>query len=406
MANNEKIPSRNKGYYKFSKKYPSLHGSSYAIGESRKLRKKERARKVLFAVLLCCIFIATFVTVTVFVELSNRPLPSEQKTEDKIITVDNLGTVRAIFIENEVLEDTNAFGEALKSAKDSGFNAVMLDLKTQEGILTYETSLLKNAEDNFNYIDKTIIDLIKENELMLVARIFCFEDSIAPQRIGAYVYEDVEKTKIWFDAPAIEGGKVWLDPTNATAQNYICSIIKEVVALGADCIYLDAVEFPLARENSTPVYTADDTTLDKNNVLLEFIEKATKSAGTCPLILGVDLEGTTTGNSEKWGGTLFDTPAPICSPIIFKADGGNYITYISDYYKTFNEKVKNNYSTIKIIPTVKNQENDDDFYSNLSSSDIESYIIVPWFNKKAWNTNIFIVKCLCIKMYINYNTEV
>jgi hypothetical protein len=83
------------------------------------------------------------------------------------------------------------------------------------------------------------------------------------------------------------------------------------------------------------------------------------------------------GNDEKWGGTLFDTPAPICSPIILKLDNKDYITYISENYKTFNEKAKNNFSTIKIIPTIKNQENDDSFYANMSSSDIESYIIVP-----------------------------
>jgi hypothetical protein len=325
---------------------------------------------------LCCVFVATFVTVTVFIDLSNKPLPTDQNGNETVVTVDNLGVVRAIFIENEVLEDTNEFIKALEEAKASGFNAVMLDLKTQEGILTYETDLIK-TEDSFNYVDKTIIDLIKEKELMLVARIFCFEDSIAPQRINAYIYEDVEKTKIWFDAPAIEGGRVWLDPTSVKAQNYICSVIKEVVALGVDCIYLDSVEFPIARENSAPVYSADDKTLDKNGVLLGFIEKATKSAGKCPLILSVGYEGATVGNDEKWGGTLFDTPAPICSPIILKPDNKDYITYISENYKTFNEKAKNNFSTIKIIPTIKNQENDDSFYANMSSSDIESYIIVP-----------------------------
>ena len=377
MANNEKIPSRNKGYYKFSKKYPSLHGSSYAIGESRKLRKKERARKVLFAVLLCCIFVATYVAVSLFIELSNKPLPTNPNGDDEVITVDNLGAVRAIFIENELLEDTNTFTETLKKAKESGFNAVMLDFKTQEGVLTYETSLLKNTENNFNYIDKTILDLIEENGLMLVARIFCFEDSIAPQRIGAYVYEDAQKTKIWFDAPAIEGGKVWLDPTSTRAQNYICSVIEEVVKLGVDCVYLDAVQFPVARDGATPVYTENDEILDKNRILLDFIEKATKSAGKHPLILGVGYEGATIGDNEKWGGTLFDTPAPICSPIILKPEKEAYITYIYDNYTAFNEKAKNNYSTIKIIPTVKNQENDEKFYANMSSSGIESYIIVP-----------------------------
>ena len=41
-----------------------------------------------------------------------------------------------------------------------------------------------------------VINKIKNEGFIIVARIFCFEDSVAPQRLNAYVYEDVEKTKV------------------------------------------------------------------------------------------------------------------------------------------------------------------------------------------------------------------
>ena len=40
-------------------------------------------------------------------------------------------------------------------------------------------------------------------------------------------------------------------------------------------------------------------------------------------------------------------------------------------------KAKNNFSTIKVIPTVKNSIKSSDFYINLASSRTESYIIIP-----------------------------
>ena len=45
--------------------------------------------------------------------------------------------------------------------------------------------------------EEQIIEKIKSEGFIIIARVFCFEDSTAPQRINAYVYEDVEKTKIW-----------------------------------------------------------------------------------------------------------------------------------------------------------------------------------------------------------------
>ena len=112
-------------------------------------------------------------------------------------------------------------------------------------------------------------------------------------------------------------------------------------------------------------------------MLLQFIENAVKKAGKVPIIIGVPLDGADGGNQEKWGGTLFDTAASICSPLILPQENSDYIQYIENNYTVMNDKAKNNFSTIKIVPTVKNQTEDIDFYKKLSKSDAESYIIIP-----------------------------
>lgn len=371
MARKELSPRRLKGYYKFSKKYPSRNAESYAIGESRKMKKKEKARKIAFALILCCLFVATFVLVSVSMTLSNRPLANNIETES-LISVDNLGTIRATYIENTVLGEISDLSKELNKAKKNGCNAVMLDFKTQEGYVTVGTK-----SDKYYSIDNVIIEKIKAEGFIIIARIFCFEDSYAPQRLGAFVYENQEKTKIWFDAPAISGGRVWLDPTNQRATNYICSVIDGAVEMGADCIYLQSVEFPQSREGAPVFFSQDSATLNRNLVLLQFIEQAVKEAGKCPVIIGVPLEGTDGGNQEKWGGTLFDTAASICSPVLLPQENSDYVEYIENNYTVMNDRAKNNFSTIKIVPTVKNQSEDVSFYEKLSESTAESYIIVP-----------------------------
>ncbi|MBR5202610.1 MAG: hypothetical protein IKW45_05035 [Clostridia bacterium] len=375
MARNENAPRRLRGYYGFSKKYPSRRGDR-PIHETPKAKKRERAKKILGGVLLVCLFVFTFIFAKFCYNLSTRPLPQQEENTTPTITADNLGTIRATYIDNDSFGELDELSKKLNEAKSNGFNAVVLDFKTREGILTYHSDLISYGAE-LNIIDSFIIEKIKSEGFIIIGSVYCFEDTIAPQRIGAYVYEDAEKTKIWFDAPAINGGRVWLDPTNPRATNYICSVIKEVVNLGVDCIYLQSVEFPVAQNDTKPVYMAEDATLNRNLVLMQFMESVVAASNNRPVILGMPLECATDGDAEKWGGTLFDTAAPICSPVLVSSSGSDYISFIENTYIVMNDKVKNNFSTIKVIPTVKNQYEDPDFYEKISKSSAESYIILP-----------------------------
>lgn len=378
MARNTDSPRRLKGYYGFSKKYPSRRGER-PIHESRRTKKRERTKLILFCVALCCLFVSTFIVAKVCYNLSTRPLPNENSTETpSVVTVDSLNSLRAIYFENSILDDTTDFDASLKSAAENGFNAIMLDFKTQEGVLTYNSKLISyNGDTQYNEINQTIINKIKSEGFIIVARIFCFEDSVAPQRLNAYVYEDAEKTKIWLDDSAINNGKVWLDPTNSKATSYLNKVVAEVVKTGADCIYLDSVQFPASRDGAIPVYTQDDTTLNRSLVLMEFLGDVVNSAKGRPVILGTPFEGIETGDIEKWGGTLFDTPAHMCSPTLQQPSTGDFVSFIENNYIVLNGKAANNFSTMKIVPTVKFQAENTDFYKKLSSSKAESYIIIP-----------------------------
>ncbi|MGN0570300.1 MAG: putative glycoside hydrolase [Candidatus Fimenecus sp.] len=378
MAKKDSSPRRLKGYYKLSKKYPSRRGTGYAIGESRKMKKRERSLKIASVFLLIALFAVAFVGVSLYIKLSARPLPEKKPETENTVTVENMGEIRAIFLENATLGDTDGFSRFLENAKKNGFNAVMLDFKNADGALTYGSHLMDiPAGYAYNAVNQAVLDRIKTEGFKVIARVYCFEDSISPQRLGAYVYEDAQKTKIWFDAPAVQGGSVWLDPVNEKAQNYLCSVIKEISAFGADCIYLESVEFPTAHDGAVPVFTSDETTLNKNQVLMQFIEKAASAAGNHPLFIGTSYDGAVGGDAEKLGGTLFDTAASVCSPLIEKPESGDYISLIEAEYAKLNDSVKNNFTTLKVIPTVKNQPEDTKFYEKLSTSAAKSYIIVP-----------------------------
>ena len=137
MAKNTNQSRRLKGYYEFSKKYPSRRGER-PIHESRRTKKRERIKKILFCVVLCCLFFASFVTIKLCYNLSQRPLTDTNNNVSNV-TVDSIGDLRAIYLDNVMLEDTADFDKNLDNAAKNGFNAIILDIKTAEGFLTYDS---------------------------------------------------------------------------------------------------------------------------------------------------------------------------------------------------------------------------------------------------------------------------
>ncbi len=367
---------RLKGYYPFSKKFPSQRGTVYAIAESKRRKKKELRNKILLTVFAFVLFVAILTAYLFCLELSKKPIPDEtdKTTANTAVSADNIGAIKAIFIDNSVIGDEKDLDAKLKNAKENGFNAIMLDFKDKDGDVLFPSAVkVPSLETEKEVISKEIIDKIKAQGFTVVARVYCFCDSVAPQRTGAYVFADEDRTKPWFDNSAVLDGRVWLNPTDSRATKYLTSIIGEVSRFGADCIYLQSVEFPVSK-TSKPIFTEDDTTLSRNFVLLEFLEDATKGAGDVPVIVGFSFDGID-GDSEKWGGTLFDSAAAACSPEIPVVD--EYAKHVGNLWTVLNDRAKNNFTTLRVVPTVHENVENDNFYSELASFGAESYIIIP-----------------------------
>ncbi len=363
---------RFRAIYGFSKKYPTQRGTVYAIGESRRTKKRELRNKILLTAAVFVMIAALSVLFFFCRDLSHRPIPEEPKNENTVtVSPDNIGKLKAIFIENSLLGDENALDKRIQKAKKDGFNAVMLDFKDEDGIVLFRSEA--EDADGKNRILQSTVELFRDEGFAVLARIYCFCDSYAPQRTGAYVYEDEELKMPWFDAPVALSGRAWLNPADSRAQDYLLTVIGDASSLGVDGIYLQGVEFPVSKDNP-PVFTEDDASLSKNFILMNFVEKAVKKSNRCPVILGFSFEGID-GDSEKWGGTLFDSAASACSPEIPVSE--NYAKYAGDMWKLLNERSKNNFSTLKCIPTLKDSPENERFYRELSENGAESYIIIP-----------------------------
>lgn len=77
---NEDVKIR-KSYYGFAKNYPGKLGANrYVIGDSLAVRRRENVRKIIIGVLILILFAVTFVTTTVCLKISEKPINEEQNS--------------------------------------------------------------------------------------------------------------------------------------------------------------------------------------------------------------------------------------------------------------------------------------------------------------------------------------
>ena len=88
MAKNNEYVKKRKSYYGFAKNYPGKLGSSkYVIGESKIVRRNETIRKIVIAIIIIFLFIASYVITTVGFNISNKE-PNNNKTTSASIDTD------------------------------------------------------------------------------------------------------------------------------------------------------------------------------------------------------------------------------------------------------------------------------------------------------------------------------
>jgi len=131
--------------------------------------------------------------------------------------------------------------EALNAA--SGYNAVMIDVKSVYGNFYYSTALsgASVATDGIDVsaVDELIKELTQKENLIVIARIPAFSDSnyaLAHQSEGL----PLSSGALWTDS----NGCYWLNPYSNDVQSYLSSIGVELSKLGFDEILYDDFYFP------------------------------------------------------------------------------------------------------------------------------------------------------------------
>ena len=143
----------------------------------------------------------------------------------------------------DTAEKATAFAEQLAQ---QGVRYAVLTLKDDRGYVYYnsQVSLASSAISSTVVDAASIAKAFQDAGVTPVAGICAFKDTLAPyaDRSAAVKYGDQDIT--WLDSSAELGGKPWLNPNAASAQQYIADLIAEVRDLGFETVLIQNLQFP------------------------------------------------------------------------------------------------------------------------------------------------------------------
>ena len=237
--------------------------------------------------------------------------------------------IHAIYVTGWSIGTQDVRDSLIRNLKDNQFNAIVIDIKDENGQLTYDskvqTAIDVEASKRMVSNMSSVLDELHMNGIYVIGRIVTFKDHIlasSPKTVVAFREED---ESVWKDY----NDEQWPNPYNKNSWEYPINLAKEAAQLGFDEIQFDYVRFPLAEGNtSTIAYGFESNKKTKADIICDFLIEATKQLKPYNVKVSATIAGSATqkaGDSQNIGqdfqrmAAIVDT---IC-PIIYPSDYAN-----------------------------------------------------------------------------------
>ncbi|WP_420266783.1 putative glycoside hydrolase [Candidatus Magnetominusculus dajiuhuensis] len=177
---------------------------------------------------------------------------------------------------------------ALKLIEDTEINALVIDVKTDWGVLNYKSAIPLAAEIGGQKVIlvkdlKEMVKTFKDKGIYLIARIVVFKDNPLAQAR----HELAVKTQggdLWRDREKL----AWVDPFRKEVWDYNIDIAVEAAQSGFDEIQFDYVRFP---DSLKPKFSKPSTEEARVKAVTGFLQEAKRRLAPYNVYLGADIFG-------------------------------------------------------------------------------------------------------------------
>lgn len=387
--------SHTKGYYRFSKDFPSVtSGGGFRDNEVfvRSDAKKASFRRRL-ALVFVCVFTAAFVCTLTAFTVSRYPAAvtcNEISTENEEINA--FTGIRAVFLSGDTLSYSSVSG-VISELKAVGANAVIIEFKDSQGYFYYTPSVSVSREALSRAADgaEKTVSLLKNEGIAVFACISCFADDIYARnnRSSAVLTLSSEESGGYGEAYALwyggEMSNAWLSPYSDDAVYYMRSVISDIASMGVTGIILNNVLLPDAENGGVIFSDKPEEGAEVDEASADFVLYINNSVSTeTGVVVSSDFLIDSFEKSEK--PKIFSSG---CDYIIADAreslfpedaalNGKSYKDspddFISSYFSSALALLSDSESDAKIIPLISSSDAENKFLSAAADSGFNSYI--------------------------------
>jgi hypothetical protein len=198
--------------------------------------------------------------------------------------------VNALYVSASTAADEQLWGNVLELIDDTELNAVVLEVKSPDGYLRYDSDVPLAGEiggvDAAFDLDERLEDL-RDRSVYAIARISVFEDPLLAGARPELAIKDSTTGEAW----TTWDGRAWVNPMNAAVWQYNVDVATELAAAGFDEIQLDFVRFPTYGPLEIADYGAPFSPESRTTAVTEFLNQMRAALASSGAFLAIDVVG-------------------------------------------------------------------------------------------------------------------
>lgn len=213
-------------------------------------------------------------------------------------------TIKAVYSTGWVAGRNDLRKAMITNICDNGFNAVVLDIKDEDGRLSYasnvQTAIDCKANAGMIRDIESVLKDFHDNGIYVIGRIVTFKDPTYAKSKTDIAYKTADGS-IWKDS----AGNCWPNPYNKASWDYPIELAKEAAMLGFDEIQFDYIRFPSSEGRVKNIaFGFESATYAKADMINGFLTKVMDEMSDYKVKISADVFGIITkrdGDFENIG---------------------------------------------------------------------------------------------------------
>ena len=184
----------------------------------------------------------------------------------------DLPIVRGLYVNRFAAQSTKRMHKLIAIADSTEVNALVIDVKDEFGLnIPSQDALLQKNAGKAGVIPnvKQLLDTLKAHDILAIARIVVFKDSVAARANPDHVIRKPDGSP-WRD----KQGLTWVNPYDESIWEYNLRVAEEAVKLGFGEVQFDYIRFPEPYKSLPPQVFPNDKGRAKPEVLAQFLKAA------------------------------------------------------------------------------------------------------------------------------------